>query len=226
MKPRLLDLFCGAGGCTKGYQEAGFYVVGVDIEPQPNYCGDEFHQDDALFRLRHDLRWHKSNDFRSFDAIHASPPCQASTSLRSLHPDREHPELIPETRELLSATGLSYVIENVPGAALRDPVLLEGQMFQGLRTRRPRYFETNWPLEVPFFREPCSTPHAPLGVKPKHYEWMHVVGHVNLPEAREAMGIDWMGQKEIAQAIPPAYTRFIGEQLLEHVQTRALEQAA
>lgn len=233
MRPRLLDLFCGAGGCTKGYQEAGFYVVGVDHEPQPNYCGSEVLIMDALEALERlcdgalsgealsgagyqvGEGWRLSN----FSAIHASPPCQASSSLRNLHPDRDYPELIPPTRELLELSGLPYVIENVPGAALIDPVVLEGQMFEGLKTNRPRWFETDWPLEVPFLRHPLGVPHAPLGVKPEEGEWMHVVGHVNVPEAREAMGIDWMGQKEIAQAIPPAYTHFIGAQLLAHIAT-------
>jgi DNA (cytosine-5)-methyltransferase 1 len=228
VKPRLLDLFCGAGGCTKGYQEAGFYVVGVDIEPQPNYCGDEFVQADAIewmLGLLDGPRPHQWYTLGDYAAIHASPPCQASSSLRTLHPKRDYPELIPLARELLIASGLPYVIENVPGAALLDPVLLEGQMFENLRTRRRRYFETNWPLQTPFLRHPCPAPHAPLGVKPKAHEWMHVSGHVNLPEAREAMGIDWMNQREIAQAIPPAYTKFIGEALISHLAAESRQAA-
>lgn len=229
MKPVLLDLFSGAGGCARGYQEAGFYVVGVDVKPQPRYVGDEFVQADALDVLGLLVGGLNGNvrgsawTLDDFDAIHASPPCQASTSLRSLHLERDYPELIPPTRELLEQTGRPYVIENVPGAALHHPQLLEGTMFEGLKTNRPRYFETNWPFEAPFFRYAVSAPVAPLGIKPKAGEWMHVVGHVNVPEAQEAMGIDWMGQKEIAQAIPPAYTKFIGEQLLDHIHSRVGE---
>lgn len=211
-KPRILDLFCGAGGAAVGYHRAGFEVVGVDHVEQPNYPFD-FWLEDAMAMVPEELA-------SDFDAIHASPPCQAFTKARTLQ-GREHLDLIGPIRELLIETGLPYVIENVIGAPLIDPVLLEGQMFEGLRTQRRRLFETNWPLELPLLRHPLGAPHAPLGVKPKPHEWMHVVGHANLPEAREAMGIDWMSQREIAQAIPPAYTEFIGSYLLNHIHQEA-----
>src|SRR5690348_3701176 len=137
-RPRLLDLFCGAGGCAAGYQDAGFYVVGVDKEPQPNYCGDVFIQTDALEIL---AEWH----FDAFDAIHASPPCQRYSLAQNASKNADaHPDLVEPVREALQATGLPYVIENVPGAPLLDPITLCGKSF-GLNVKRHRLFETNWP---------------------------------------------------------------------------------
>lgn len=209
MKPRLLDLFSGAGGCARGYQRAGFYVVGVDINPQPRYAGDEFVQADAL-----------TYPLEGFDAIHASPPCQAYSRTHKLRKN-EHPDLVGVVRDRLLATGLPYVIENVPGSPLRDPVVLEGQMFEGLRTQRARWFETNWGLEVPFMRSPRPAPNAKMGRKPKDGEWVHVVGNFNGMSAHgEAMGIDWMNRTELAQAIPPTYTELVGEQLMREVIAR------
>lgn len=204
-KPVLLDLFCGAGGCTKGYQRAGFYVVGVDIKPQPRYCGDEFVQADALEYLA-------TADLPRFDAIHASPPCQRYTKARNLQ-GNEHPDLVAPVRELLRATGKPFVIENVPGAPLHNPVTLVGSMF-GLRTMRPRLFECSF--DVPFvMAPPAAAKHAKMGRKPQPGEYVHVVGHVSdVDYCRKAMGIDWMGQKELAQAIPPAYTEWIGKHLM------------
>lgn len=208
MRPRLLDLFCGAGGAAMGYHRAGFDVVGVDIKPQPRYPF-EFHQADALEFLR--------EHGHEFDAIHASPPCQAYTRGRKLQ-GNTHPDLVAPVRDLLETTGKPYVIENVPGAPLVNPVVLEGQMFPGLRTQRKRLFETNWPLDVPILRPPPPARNAKMGRPVTPGEWMHVVGHFSgLSEAREAMGIDWMGQHELAQAIPPAYTEFIGRRLLEEL---------
>src|SRR5665213_3193952 len=137
-RPRLLDLFSGAGGAAVGYHRAGFEVVGVDIKPQPHYPF-EFRQKDALWVL-------EGETMEGFDAIHASPPCQAYSKARKLQGLR-HPDLIASVRELLLAISLPYVIENVPGAPLRNPVLLCGEMF-GLGVRRERLFETN--VEMPF----------------------------------------------------------------------------
>lgn len=205
-KPKLLDLFSGAGGCAMGYHRAGFDVVGVDIRPQPRYPF-EFVQADALdYVAQHG---HK------FDAIHASPPCQGYSKARKLQ-GNDHPLWIGWTRQELQATGKPYVIENVQGAPLINPVLLVGSMF-GLRTMRPRLFECSFP--VPFMlAPPPAAKHAKMGRPPKEGEYVHVVGHMsNVPYCREAMGIDWMVQGELAEAIPPAYTEWIGRHLMEAI---------
>lgn len=223
MKPRLLDLFCGAGGATKGYQKAGFYVVGVDIKPQPNYCGDEFVQGDALDFLRTVIEDGVCLG-EPLDAIHASPPCQASSSLRSLHPGRDYPELIPPTRELLEAAGLPYVIENVEGAKLIEPTVLCGSSFN-LDVRRHRLFETNFPLMSPgcaHGRQAARFRSLDARQKSKA-TIVGVHGHLNYPGElelrRRAMEIDWMTNAELTQAIPPAYTRHIGSYLLSHIES-------
>lgn len=206
-KPKLLDLFSGAGGCAMGYHRAGFDVVGVDIRPQPRYPF-EFVQADALdYVAQHG---HK------FDAIHASPPCQGYSKARKLQ-GNDHPLWIGWTRQELQATGKPYVIENVQGAPLADDaVLLVGSMF-GLRTMRPRLFECSF--TVPFMlAPPPAAKHAKMGRPPKEGEYVHVVGHMsNVPYCREAMGIDWMVQGELAEAIPPAYTEWIGRHLMEAI---------
>ncbi len=216
-RPRLLDLFCGAGGCSVGYYRAGFDVVGVDIKPQQHFPF-KFTQANALDYLC----GVNAVGGGTFAAIHASPPCQAFTKARKLQ-GNDHADLVGQTRELLEAIGLPYVIENVKGAPLRDPVMLEGQMFDGLNVHRPRLFETNWPLEVPLLR-PAPPRQTKMGRPPVPGEAMQVVGHFSdVPAGREAMGIDWMTQGELAQAIPPAYTEFIGAQLLTHIQQEAIE---
>jgi DNA (cytosine-5)-methyltransferase 1 len=205
-KPRLLDLFCGAGGCARGYQQAGFYVIGVDIKPQPRYAGDEFIQADAMtFQLD------------GFDAIHASPPCQAFTNARVIH-GREHHDLLTPTRERLKAWGEVWVIENVPGAPMRPDFELCASTFDGLSSEngglvRHRWFETGWGQFE--FRQPCR--HAARTISVFGHG-----GHVyhGVADWRKVMGIDWMKRGELAQAIPPAYTRHIGRQLLTHIQTR------
>lgn len=221
MKPIVLDCFSGAGGMARGLQQAGFHVVGIDNRPMPRYGGDEFHQDDALDVLRRLLvgeAWHGCV-LEDFAAIHASPPCQAYSRTQKLR-NNAHPDLVAPVRELLEATGLPYIIENVPGSPLRDPVVLEGQMFEGLRTQRTRWFETNWPLDVPFMRSPRPAPNAKMGRIPKAHEWMHVVGNYGGAEqGREAMGIDWMTKAENAQAIPPAYGELVGSQLLAYLSS-------
>ena len=218
-KPRLLDAFSGAGGAAKGYQRAGFYVVGVDIAPQPHYCGDEFIQGDALAFLGRVA----SEDF---DAIHASPPCQAYTVARRIHGVGDHPDLLAVTRDLLEATGLPWVIENVPGAPMRPDVICCGLAF-GLGVKRHRLFESNRPM--------WGAPQCPHG---HPGDWVTVFGHtvigrqhrthaetgrkqsyihLGTDRGREAMGIDWMTGAELSQAIPPAYTEFIGAQLLDQL---------
>jgi DNA (cytosine-5)-methyltransferase 1 len=214
--PRLLDAFCGAGGASRGYQLAGFHVVGVDKDPQPNYIGDEFHQADAIeFITKHG---------RDFDLIAASPPCQRwSRGSKQSHTGHLHPDLIAATRSALIATGRPYIIENVADARsqLTSPVMLCGGMFPPLFTYRHRLFECSWfvwPLHHP--RHRVKTPRSNVYVPG---QFMTIYGHVSpVEKAREAMGIDWpMTQREVTEAIPPAYTRWLGEQFLAYGQMEA-----
>lgn len=218
MKPRLLDTFCGAGGCTKGYQRAGFYVVGVDIEPQPHYCGDEFYQADALEFIR--------EHGGEYDVIHASPPCQRYSEATPIEYREDHPDLIAPVREALQATGKPYVIENVENARaeLIRSVKLCGTMF-GLPIWRHRYFEI-WPF---WFMSPATCKHnrRPITVHSgshtrKTWEPVRCTGGVrqgvrpreSVEVVRWAMDIPWMTQSELTEAIPPAYTEWLGHQLL------------
>lgn len=238
-RPRLLDLFCGAGGASVGYHRAGFDVVGVDVKPQPNYPF-RFIQMDALKYLGHigereaTAHWQTAHDF---DAIHASPPCQRySTATKRNGTELEHPDLIGPTRELLQATGLPYVIENVVGAPIRQDYLLCGSYFyleaDGYRLKRHRAFEVSWPVRYPNHSDKCYC--AAEGVRPV----MDVTGggptkkprtdgkggrpyKGTADQARRIMGIDWMTKAELNEAIPPAYTEFIGAQLLDHIRARA-----
>jgi DNA (cytosine-5)-methyltransferase 1 len=228
MKPCLLDLFCGAGGCTKGYQRAGFYVVGVDINPQPNYCGDEFVQLDALEFLRLPI-----NDVYSFDAIHASPPCQHFTAYKRRPGHvKESPNLIPQTRKLLTATGLPYVIENVEGAPLNSALMLCGSMFDSpLDVRRHRHFESNVALPPPVWgcRHKLWGPRFPSATNRRKDSRLTVqVGSWNTPydvQAR-AMGIDWkMTLEELSEAIPPIYTAHIGAHLMAELSAAQADAA-
>ena len=200
MRPRLLDLFCGAGGAAMGYHRAGFDVVGVDIKPQKNYPF-EFRQADAM-----------TYPLDGFDAIHASPPCQGYSRLAVMHPGRTYPMLVGETRDRIA--GLPHVIENVEGAPLVEPVMLCGSMF-GLgvergHLRRHRLFECTFPALTP----PCQHIGPAVGV---YGHGGHSGKHRMLykAEAAIAMGIDWMTRDELCQAIPPAYTEFIGRRLME-----------
>jgi DNA (cytosine-5)-methyltransferase 1 len=210
----LLDLFCGAGGAAVGYARAGFEVVGVDIKAQPNYpsrfiCAD-------VLKLNGDPSWEEWVDGR-FDAIHASPPCQAySVATRD---KTGHPDLVVATRDLLIATGLPYVIENVPGAPLIDPVVICGSSL-GLKVRRHRLFETNWPLLVP----PCAHGQQgqPVGVYGEGSSKSQKRGRKadNEAEVLAVMEMPWANRREATQAIPPSYTELVGAQLLTHVRAR------
>lgn len=220
-RPILLDLFCCAGGAAKGYHDAGFDVVGVDVKPMPRYPF-EFVQADAVAVAN-------DRDFVArFDAIHASPPCKVHTALKAFSGD-QHTDLIPETRAALVASGKPYVIENVVGAPLINPLLLCGSMF-GLRVRRHRLFESN----VLLLGMNCDHKRQDLdagdGFATKRYHSGNPVTHrsgivgvfgggqgLGAGEAdlwREVMEMPWAVKKELAEAIPPAYTRFIGRQLL------------
>jgi len=198
-RPRLLDLFSGAGGAAYGYHLAGFDVTGVDIAPQPNYPF-AFVQADALAFAE--------KCGHTFDCITASPPCQKySWSAKQWNVERA--DLVAPTRELLDWLGKPYVIENVPGAPLRVDLVLTGPMF-GLSVIRRRHFEMNW-----FCMAPPMVP--PVG-SVRGGQYVTVAGHGGdgrraLHLWKAAMQIDWMTGPEMAQSIPPAYTRFIGEQL-------------
>ena len=225
-KPLLLDLFCGAGGAAMGYHRAGFDVIGVDIEPQPNYPF-EFIQADALEILRRGVPptpWWKS---LSPMAIHASPPCQASCNLsKGTNKGREYPQLIPPTRSLLAHFPGPTVMENVQGSKLRRDLTLCGEMF-GLAVIRHRYFEINKALVL----QPPHVPHRGRVAGYRHgivYEGPYYAvygdggGKGDIEDWRRAMGIDWMQDKrEIAESIPPAFTEYIGAQLIEAVKQAA-----
>lgn len=219
---KLLDLFCGAGGAAEGYRRAGFTeIVGIDIKPQPHYPF-EFIQADSL---RPPL------DLSRFDLIHASPPCQAYCALKTMTNAREHVELIEPVRQMLRSSGVNYVIENVFGAPLNTMLMLCGSFF-GLQSnefqlRRHRYFESNIFMLTNFH---CN--HAPktLGVygskvrniaqEKRHYAKNKTtrgepIGVV-LPQQYgfAAMDVDWMNIDELSEAIPPAYTEWIGRQII------------
>jgi len=249
-RPKLLDLFCGAGGAGMGYYRAGFDVVGVDIKCQPRYPF-EFIQADALaYIAAHG--W-------EYDAIHASPPCQSHSRITPKYALHRHVDLIPHTRFFLEALGLPYVIENVAGAraTLRNPIMLCGSQF-GLKVYRHRLFESNVLLFEPaHYPHRDQTPRAGHGISPKGFlsvtsggqgikahqiaelerlqigidpkrrsgvygmspkGFISVTGHFSGVEyARYAMGIEWMTQDELAQAIPPAYTEWIAHQLIRAI---------
>lgn len=213
-RPRLLDLFSGAGGAAVGYSRAGWDVTGVDLAPQPRYPF-AFHRADALAYL--------TEHGHEYDAIHASPPCQAYSALRNRHPDRTYPDLVAATRTALVASGRPWVIENVPGAPLHHWIALCGTMF-GLRVYRHRRFETSCFLWQP--QHPEHPVHRLGGLQQRgrktHYlagGFVTITGNVG-SYCGPAMGIDWMTGEELSQAIPPAYTAFIGSHLLA-----ALEEA-
>lgn len=238
-RPKLLDLFSGAGGAARGYQMAGFHVTGVDIKAQPRYAGDVFIQGDALEYCR-------ERGFE-FDVIHASPPCQAHSSMRTMHNARDHADLIPETRAALRDSGRPYVIENVPGAPLIVPSLLCGTMF-GLgcgdaELRRHRLFESSIWFLVPSCAHGArafARRAATIGVYGGHLRNRKRrsfgvygegvrdsvrkvdkgVADFGVEEGRVAMGIDWMTLAELCQAIPPAYTEFIGRHLMLAVRSQ------
>lgn len=217
MRPRLLDGFCCAGGAGMGYAIAGFDVTGVDVKrrdrnPHPVIEADFLSLDPA---------WIRAN----FDAIHASPPCQFATELNN--DKTKHENLIPPTRALLQATGLPYIIENVEGARthLINPVMLCGTMF-GLGVGdadllRHRLFECSFDV---ILTPPCAheRPRV-IGVYGGHGRDRRRKTNgqdFTVAQRREAMGIDWMAGGELSQAIPPAYTAFLGGLLLDHINTR------
>ena len=214
MRPKLLDLFCGAGGAGEGYRRAGFDVTGVDVKPMPNNP-HRFIQAEALA--------YAESHGREYDAIHASPPCQAYTNLRGLGKQPgDRPKLIEPTRDVLQRLGRPYIIENVIGSPLMATAVLCGQFF-GLAVRRHRLFECSFSV----FQPDCKPHHTlhPVAVYGDHPERSKhrpgSGGFINrantLEHGRQAMGIDWMVWRELTQAIPPAYTNYIGKALLNHM---------
>lgn len=213
MKPKLLDLFCCAGGATKGYQRAGFYVVGVDSKPQPHYCGDEFYQADALEFL-----------LEGYDAYHASPPCQ-DYSLALKHLSGQYPRLIDAVEARFE--GKLWIIENVPGSPIPNSptlfgdngLMLCGTMFGLKRIRRHRLFLCS--IRIP--RPPRDCTHREYALNPYNADARKRDGiqHNALGHFATAMGIDWMRGEEIGEAIPPAYTEYIGKYLLQVIEVNA-----
>lgn len=208
---RLLDLYCKAGGASKGYADAGFEVVGIDIKKQKRYPY-EFIQADCLEILQ-DLDY-----LRTFDAIAASPPCQTHSRTQHLRNAQgkgtDKVDLIPQTRAALIESGVPYVIENVPGAPLINPVQMCGSYF-GLKVRRHRLFESNLKL----IGSGCKHKEQgkPVGIYGSMRDEIPKGGHTakTIEEARDAMGIDWMIWGELVEAIPPVYTKSIGKQLID-----------
>ena len=217
---RLLDLFCGAGGAAVGYARAGFEVVGVDIEPQPNYPFT-FVQHDAMKLAEHLALWGADG----WDAIHASPVCYGWSKMRDCRPGMkdDQPDYITPLRPLLRAVGLPYVIENVPGAPLENPVRICGSGL-GMTLQRHREFECSFPA----WGVPCAHGQNAWNPAYKHATGrkrrrVPVIGEWRVPLElqQEAMGIDWMTLTELTEAIPPAYTEHIGTQLMAHLSERA-----
>lgn len=231
-RPRLLDLFCGAGGASMGYHRVGFDVVGVDINPQPNYPF-EFWQADALDVLRFVKRW---PSLSTFDAIHASPPCHDHANVtgrdRKANGEKGTGWMLAATLEALSRLPVPWVVENVetaefPGTFYR--YRLCGSSF-GLDLRRHRWFASNIAVLAPPCDHGWQTPRFPSLAKKQREAGrlasvVGVHGHCNYAGERElrerAMQIDWMNPDELTQAIPPAYTVFIGSQLLVHLASEA-----
>lgn len=241
--PKMLDLFCCAGGAGMGYHRAGFEVFGVDIESQPRYPF-AFHQGDVLDVLARLIagdgiefaaagRDSITLRLADFAIVHASPPCQIFSASSNAH-SKEHVDLLTPTRPLLIDTGLPYIIENVERAPLLDPVLLCATMF-GLRApdvdgvelqlQRHRLFETSFPVALA--PTPCAHDGAPIaGVyggsrhrKPEHRDGRRRGGYTpSLSVRAQIMGIDWMcTEHELNQAIPPAYTEWLGTCALAHM---------
>lgn len=214
-RPRLLDLFCGAGGCSVGYHRAGFDVTGVDIEPHDDYPF-EFVLADAV-EIAQDTAY-----LDTFDAVHASPPCPRYSIATPDETRDDHPDLVPVMRDLLTTWGGVWVIENVPGAPMPDALLICGKAMGLPWLQRHRLFESNAPLMSPG----CACDHrgtiSVFGHSGEDRRGGVMRKHVALDVIKQAMGIDWMTRREdIADAIPPAYTEHIGAQLLEHLARAA-----
>ncbi len=215
-RPKLLDLFCKAGGAAMGYHRAGFEVVGVDIEPQKRYPF-EFHMADALDYLQ--------EHGHEFDVIHASPPCQLWSQLQSRwrFKPRCHPLMLEYTRRALAKLGKPFVLENVPRAPLENPIILCGSMF-GLKCSSGAFLWRHRGFEIHchnYFSLKMSCVHKkPVITVTGHCGGTRLrdgIKQYTADQRREAMGIDWMTAQELSQAIPPAYTEFIGKQIMRAI---------
>lgn len=200
MKPRLLDLFCGAGGAAEGLHRAGFDITGVDIRPQPRYPF-EFILADAL-----------EYPLDGYDAIWASPPCQRWAGCKRQYLKR-HPDLLTPTRERLHCQDKPFIIENVPLAPMSNTVMLCGEMF-GLGVIRHRKFESNCLLLQP--------PHNKHRGSTSDGTYVTVAGGGGRGSTRydlwcKAMGIHWMKRHELIQAVPPCFAEFLGRQLIKYI---------
>lgn len=224
-KPILLDICCRQGGATRGYQNAGFYVIGVDIEPQPRYIGDEFIQADGLEILRLMLEgggiWRSGTGLVTPAAVHTSWPCQGYSETSVLNANA-HPKLIEPGRALLDAIGLPYIQENVDSAdtraIMKNPVMLCGRQF-GLNTYRHRLFESNIPITVPA-HERHTRAQIKMGRPLQEGDLYQAVGNFsNVPYVRRDMGVEWMTREGIRECIPPAYAEHFGRQLMIHVES-------
>jgi DNA (cytosine-5)-methyltransferase 1 len=204
---RLLDLFCGAGGASKGYADAGFEITGIDIKHGKRYP----------FTYKRMSIEHVTMDMlQEYDFIHASPPCQTFSITKNLRiaqgKSTDKIDWLPQTRQLLLESGKPYVIENVPGAPLIEPIMLCGSSF-GLKVRRHRLFESNLKLTGSICDHKSQG--RPVGIYGSMKDEIPGGGRTahSMQEANQAMGIDWMIWGELVEAIPPAFTKYIGLQV-------------
>jgi DNA (cytosine-5)-methyltransferase 1 len=208
-KPIMLDICCRQGGATRGYQRAGFIVWGVDVEPQPRYIGERFIQADGLEILQ------DSSIMRHVSAVHTSWPCQGY-SATSVIMQNDHPKLIEPGRELLDATGLPYVQENVEGAPLKNPIMLCGATF-GLNTYRHRLFESNVTLTAPEHERHTRTA-VKMGRLVRPGDLYQAIGNFSgVDYVRQDMGVPWMTREGIRECIPPIYAEYVGRQLIKEM---------
>ena len=207
---KLLDLFCGAGGASMGYSRAGFKVTGIDIKHGKRY---------PFTYMRMSIENVTQEILSEYDVIHASPPCQTFSITKNLRiaqgKQTDKMDWLPHTRALLEQSGKPYIIENVPGAPLIDPVMVCGSYF-GLKVRRHRLFESNVPLKGTKCNHKAQG--KPVGIYGSMRDEIPGGGHTakTMEEANVAMGIDWMIWGELVESIPPAYTQYLGEQLWRH----------